>query len=103
MCPVIQNMSISIGEVAAIQFVKHNNYKPKGFFLSIKLKVDLWYCIIGNLVPHRSKPVQMKYAGAQVPEACQERGRRGCRRRPSHNASPRRRRTKSTPQRSRDE
>ena len=97
MCPVNQNMSISIGEVAAIQLVKHNIYKP------IKLKVDLWYCIIGNLVPHRSKPVQMKYAGAQVPEACQERGRRGCRRRPSHNASPRRRRTKSTPQRSRDE
>ena len=96
-------MSISIGEVAAIQFVKHNNYKPKGFFLSIKLKVDLWYCIIGNLVPHRSKPVQMKYAGAQVPEACQVHGRRGCRRRPSHNASPRRRRTKSTPQRSRGE
>ena len=95
MCPVIQNMSISIGEVAAIQF-------------------DLWYVLLAIwyqqrvcdnviIVPHRSKPVQMKYAGAQVPEACQERGRRGCRRRPSHNASPRRRRTKSTPQRSRDE
>ena len=58
--------------------------------------------VIMSSVPHRSKLFGMKCA-LEVPEACQVRGRRECRRHPSRNASPRRRRTKSTPQRSRDE